>query len=189
MAYDDEEVVINVNGLDELGAQLESLDLAVQTRILEHALRYAGEVFVPELVVRAPINTDGVTDASHTTRLVPGMLKASMGVAVQMANEQGPTAFIGPDHRTAHVMNWIENGFNLTTHGSKSGRKVIRHIPANPVIRPVFDELSTQAIGAFGDALYEGVTAELASPSVPSAGGAGGSVIDGGSILPDEGAA
>jgi len=165
MPYADEEITIEVRGLDELGAQFESLDLAVQTHIMKHSLRTAGEVFIPELVARAPINTDGVTDESHTTRLIPGMLKASMRVAVNLQADAGPTAFAGPDKRTQHVMNWIENGFNLTTHGRKRKRKVIRHIPAHPVLRPVFDELSTAAIEAFATALADGINVEMQSPS------------------------
>jgi len=174
MAYADEEITIEVQGLDELGKKLDSLSQAIQTRILRHALQFGGEVFVPELVARAPINTEGVTDATHTTRLVPGMLKFSMGVAINMQAPQGPTAFIGSDKRARHVLNWIENGFNLTTHGRRTKakknlateRKIIRHIPAHPILRPVFDELYTEAVMAFSAAITDGINVELGTSPV-----------------------
>ena len=72
-----------------------------------------------------------------------------------------------------HVANWLEYGWDLTSHYAhheqytdkrgrtrvkrSGGHQVIKHIPARPFIRPMFDATSDEAIEIFARSLAETV--------------------------------
>jgi HK97 gp10 family phage protein len=166
-----DDIEVTVSGLDELGEQLEQLDLALQKRILFASLKSAGEVFLAPMKERCPVSVDAVAESTNTTRLVQGALRRDLKVRAK-ADRAAPTVYVGPGKDTFHVARWIENGFDLTTHGRKRQRRVIRHIKATPFIRPAFDANTEKAVEAFANALNDGLQAELGGKFTPVEGAA-----------------
>ena len=161
MAEDFEQVV---SGIDELGTKLESLDLAIQKNILTQCLKASGEEYLKPMVERCPVSTEDVSDATHTTRLVPGALKRDLKVRLNLQGA-APAVFVGAGKKTFHVLRWIEYGYNLMTRGRKKSRKVIKHIPAKPFVRPAYDEATPAAVEAFANTLSAGIGAEWKNDS------------------------
>ena len=139
----------------ELEAALGNLSTKLQTNIMRTALQAAGDVLLDAQVAHAPERTDEETPGSDA--LPPGVLKADLHTQIQMGSQQAPRVKVGPSTVTGYVARWQNDGFNLTTRGSKSGRRIIRAIPGKHFLEAAFDESAETAVDMFLATLADGL--------------------------------
>lgn len=147
-------ITIDTRALD---AMLSKLSTKLQSRVLKKALQAGGDVVLQSMKALAPERTDEKTPGGNS--LPPGILKEDLHVQVTVGTTSGASVKIGPTPITAHVARWQNNGFNLTTHGRKRGRKVIKAIPGKHFMEAAMDESGQKAldamIGSIADALKD----------------------------------
>ena len=140
----------------ELEAALAKLSTKVQTGIMRDALQAAGNVLLDAQVANAPERTD--EEMPDSTALAPGMVKADLHTQIQLGGaDRLPRVKVGPSQLTGHVVRWQNDGYNLTTHRSKSGRKVIKAIPGKHFLEAAFDESAETAVDMFLAVLADGL--------------------------------
>lgn len=137
---------VEITGLDELIASFEESNHEIQP-IMKKAVRAGARVIRKAIAERAPVRAEGPSGDA----LPPGAIKSDI-VIRKIKDAVADTAVsVGPAHRTAFVVRWLEFGHNLVKGGrGKSGHK-IGFVPARPLIRPAFEEsqqAASQAIEA-----------------------------------------
>jgi hypothetical protein len=140
---DELSITIDTRALDEA---LSKLSEKIQKRVLKNALQAGGDVILEEMRTLAPERTDEPTPDS--TGLPPGILKADLHTQVTVNATTCANIKIGPGDIAGHVARWQNNGYNLTTHGKKRGRKVIKAIPGKHFIEAAMDTAGQKALDA-----------------------------------------
>ncbi len=141
----------------ELERALKALPEKLRESAMRKALQAGGDVMLEAYVEHAPERTDEPTPGSDS--LPPGILKADIRTEIQLGNgNRNSRIKVGPGKIAARVARWQNNGWNLTTHGSKGNRRVIKAIPGKHFIEAAFDESSETAVDVFcatlGEALF-----------------------------------
>lgn len=135
----------------ELTQALERIRLRLETEGQRKALHNGGKVIADAMIERAPVLA---ARTAHSTALVPGALKADIGV--RLRTEGGEHyAYIGPGKLTRHVARWVELG-HRSVHGGYShiapggkfrGPGVAGDdVPAHPFIRPAYEASEAAAL-------------------------------------------
>ena len=165
----------------ELETALAKLAVKAQRNVMRNALQAAGDVLLGAVVAHTPERTD--EESPNSAALPPGVLKADMHTQIQIGRVGRPRVKVGPSIVTGYVAYRQNNGYTLTSHGSKKGRHPIARkngkpnpIPGKHFMEAAFDEsaqtavdmfLATLADGLFGTgAELEGVGAENTSLDV-----------------------
>ena len=139
-----------------LDAALSKLPEKLQKRVLKNALQAGGDVILEEMTALAPERTDEPTPDS--TALPPGILKADLQTQVTVGTTTGANVKIGPGEIAGHVARWQNNGYNLTSHGKKRGRKVIKAISGKHFIEAAVDAAGQKALDAMIDSIAQALT-------------------------------
>jgi HK97 gp10 family phage protein len=146
-----------VEGLKELEELFNEIDPKKQKRIMNKALRAGGDVFKAAIIERAPERVD---TGSGGDSLPPGALKADITTRVGTDDEGLPAAIVKPGKYTWHVAMWIEYGWDLVrggwsrvkSNGKRRGPgRVIKHIEADPFLRPAYEASREAAVAAFAE--------------------------------------
>jgi HK97 gp10 family phage protein len=160
----DDEITIDVSGLEELDAKLDGIAEKLKRSQLRNAAAAGAMVIRAAVEDFAPMRTD---DRKGGTALPPGALKNDIHVTLAPhRDDKGITAHVGPGAKTGHVANWLENGHRIVTHGyNKKGKggpgRVVGFAAAHPFMRPAADSSAQPALDAF----VEQLAAELEADS------------------------
>jgi hypothetical protein len=169
----------------ELDAALKALPAKLRGALMAKALQAGGDVMLDAMVEETPERTDDETPDG--TSLPPGMLKAAMTTELVMPNSDGlvregrgfksggsPRIKVGPQrvgaaNRFGRTAYWVNNGWMLTGHASRSnpnaprgkrgfkaGRK-IREIEGQHFIEKAFDRSAESAVDTFLETLASGL--------------------------------
>jgi hypothetical protein len=150
---DELSITIDTKALDDA---LSKLPTKLQTRILKQALQAGGDVILEEMRTLAPERTD--EDTPDSTSLPPGILKADLQTQVTVSTTTGANVKIGPGEIAGRVAKWQNNGYNLTTHGKKRGRKVIKAVPGKHFIEGAMDTAGQKALDAMIGTIVQALT-------------------------------
>lgn len=148
-SYD--EITVDDSEFEQMARMLEEFPASVEQQMLEKATGAGAIVFQLALIEKARVRESERTPGS--TSLPKGYVKADVRVQKLKSRVDGMVGWlIGPSSLTAHVWRWLEFGHRLARGGqlpwSGTGRrrnrgghgKEIGHVPAEPFIRPAFDE-------------------------------------------------
>jgi len=80
-----------------------------------------------------------------------------MHTEIQIGSQFPPRVKVGPSSIAGHVARWQNNGWILTSHGSKARRKQIRQIPGKHFLEAAFDESAQDAVDKFLEVLGAGL--------------------------------
>lgn len=149
---DDLEITIDTKALDDA---LSGLSIRVQKKIVRKALQAGADVVLASMKALCPERTDEPTPDSNG--LPPGILREDLQVDIRVSQTSGASARIGPGEIAGYVGRWVNNGYNLTSHGPKRNRKVIKPIPGKHFMEASTDEAGQKAV----DAMVEVVASEL----------------------------
>jgi hypothetical protein len=128
---------------------------------MRKALQAAGDVMLSAVVAHTPERTDEEDSASNS--LPPGVLKADMHTQIQIGRAGKPRVKVGPSVVTGYVAYRQNNGYTLTSHGSKTGRHPIARkngpnpIPGKHFMEAAFDESAETAVDMFLSTLADGL--------------------------------
>jgi hypothetical protein len=152
---DDLSINIDTKALDEA---LSALPVKVQAKILRPALQAAGDLIVDR--VRALIQDKCPERTPDSNALPVGIVKEDIHAVVTVGQTSGANVKIGPSDIAGYVVRWQNNGYNLTTHGRKRARKVIKAIPGQHFLESGTDEGAQAAIDALMAGIADGLQAE-----------------------------
>jgi HK97 gp10 family phage protein len=156
-----------VTGLRELDTKLGELGDKQAKRIVNAALKDAGEIFAAAVRARAPIRAGGTSG----TALPPGALKNDIGYHIGGTEDGGralPAVIVRPGRYTTRAANWVEYGHRqvhggyskLLASGKRRGPgREIGAVSAYPFVRPAYEAAREQAAQACCDSLAAGVEA------------------------------
>ena len=147
----DMEFKIDSKALDEA---LSKLPDKIQKQYVSKALQAAGDVILEAMVAKAPERTDEETPDSNS--LPPGILKADLHTQVVIGTK-GARVKVGPTDVAGHVARWQNNGWTLTSHKGKGGKKAIKDIPGKHFIEGALDEAGQAALDAMANSLGESI--------------------------------
>ncbi|MGA2650417.1 MAG: HK97 gp10 family phage protein [Terracidiphilus sp.] len=157
---------IDTSKFEEL---LKAMPQRVARRAVRQALQAGGDVLAEAIQANCPVRTDTPTPGSDA--LPPGILAADISVQVVVGTKDDPTVKVGFSRDTAHVANWIENGFDHVEGGKKrKGGKATKHIDANPFMQRAFDESAEHAVDALTESLATSLEQDLTSETADSGG-------------------
>src|ERR1700722_8845686 len=134
-------------------AALKALPDRVSKRYLKSALQASGEVILASMKNLAPERTDAPTPEGNS--LPAGILKEDLHTQVVVGDKGGAWVKVGPTEIAGRVCRWQENGWSLTSHGSKAGQKKLKDIPGKHFMVGAMDEAGELAVQAFVDVLAE----------------------------------
>jgi len=138
----------------ELDEWLSKLPSKFAGRVAKQALAAAGEPILAAAKVLCPVRTDTPTPGSNA--LEPGVLRESLTLQVQTRKGYAPRVKVGAPSETAHVMWWIENGYDHFTGGRKGyGGSKGEHIAGRHVLAGAFDESAQRAVDVMLETLSE----------------------------------
>jgi HK97 gp10 family phage protein len=148
---------IEIKGLAELKATLESLSTKDANRCILTALKAGAVIEQAAITERAPVkDTTGGT-------LPDGALKSDIVISTKKSKDGTPYVTVAPGKYTAHVARWVEYGHRLINGGynrlnQKTGKtrgpgKVIGNVPEHSFIRTGYEESREQVAEAIGTTL------------------------------------
>ncbi len=132
-----EEISVDVSEFEGFAQLLDRFPLEVQNKFLKNATGAGASVMQVAVINAAPTKVEQSGPKSNS--LPSGYVKADIRVEALKGVQRG--WLIGPSKATAHVVRWLEFGYQLVRGGSlKSGRgHVVNHVAAKPFLRPAFD--------------------------------------------------
>lgn len=157
MQIEDITLDVDTRALDDA---LSRLPMVMQKKVLRKALEAAGDVLLESIRGHAPERQQDTPGGS----IPPGILRADLHTDVEVSEKSGAVVRIGPTTITGHVARWINNGFTLTTHGSKRGRSAVKRkdgkpnpIPGTYFMERGTDEASERALEVLTSTIAEGI--------------------------------
>jgi len=145
-------ISIDTHEVDELLAKLPA---RVSRKIRGEALQKAGDIILAVMVDLAPEMKEEQDPSSNA--LPPGVLKADLHTNVVTNRQGGAYIDIGPGDVSGHVCRLQEDGYNLTTHGKRASRKIIKAIPGKHFMASAADQTFNAAVDAFVDSVTQAV--------------------------------
>ena len=150
---------VEVQGLAELKAKLDTLAHRNAAIITNRALRAGAKVFKQAIEERVPVRVDSPSG----TALPPGALQHDIEIHTlrDPSDSNNTVVTVGPGKHTAHVMRWLEFGHDLVRNTSQAvgtpgtgrnrlgkGGSVVKFVPAHPVMRPAYESGQSGALDA-----------------------------------------
>jgi len=143
---------VEITGLDELGAKLDSIPDKFAKRIQRVALKAGGGVVAADMRARCPVSPV----AAHKDS-APGELRDSIGVTVHVDKDLGSSvAQVGPQytkglhedstHDPGVYGRWVEFG---RQSGSRDGKTFASVQGPEPFIRPAYEATKETAVEAY----------------------------------------
>jgi HK97 gp10 family phage protein len=147
-------------GLDEVKANLQSIQQALREDAIKGALRDAAPIMRDEMSDRAPVLDE---KTAQSTSLEPGALKAGMKVSVRMLVSGFVRAVIGPRRGTGRAAHLVEYGHRLvkggksriTARGAVGSGREIGEVRAYPFLRPAYEASAQNVLVAIAESLWK----------------------------------
>src|ERR1700732_2807651 len=109
------DLTIDTRELDDLLAKLPP---KIAKQYIGEGLEAGGQVILTAMVARAPYRTDDKDPDGNS--LPPGILKEDLTVDVKIFPDGGGGRVnVGPTQIAGYVARWQNNGWAVTTHGTK----------------------------------------------------------------------
>jgi HK97 gp10 family phage protein len=165
----DDGVSIEITGLSELKATLETLKTSVADRCIRKALRAGAVIEKDAIETLAPIRPD----LPSGTALPPGALANDVTITVKRVDADNTVATVGPGRLTKHAARWTEYGHRMVVGGrskllpngkTKGPGKEVGMVPPHPYIRVAFEGSVQQVTDAIAATLAEEITKAAANP-------------------------
>ncbi|RKD96782.1 HK97-gp10 family putative phage morphogenesis protein [Marinifilum flexuosum] len=152
---------IEIDGLDELMDSLKKLPHKMSSKMILKAQRKAAKPLVKSAQSKAPVSNITRVDWYGKRRTIhPGDLKKSIGT-IKGRNKTNPTTFVGPkvsrgrkrkhDAWYAHFPEFGTDGYTVKKGPLKG--KFFPGQPAQPYMRPAYDETKDEVLDVLGDEL------------------------------------
>lgn len=146
------DIDVEITGLAELEKAFEALGRAGSKAALGAALRKAARPIADEANRLAPVGEDEDKPANKRLR---GSFKvrSTLSKNQRRGREKRGLArvYVGSSAPHAHL---YEFG-HAQVHGRGQNRRVIRHVPGRPILRPAFDMLKRQVAKSFGELVWQ----------------------------------
>jgi HK97 gp10 family phage protein len=133
-----------VKGADELIAALKDIPLELSKGELRAGLTKGAQFFRDRLRESAPVTDNVPPRGGRFKDMKPGHLRRSFKAKARRGTRTEAAAGV----TGSFVARWVEFGHTLKSHGKKSQRQVIGHVPANPFIRTAFEANKEQIMQA-----------------------------------------
>jgi len=131
---------IDIKGLAEVKAKLESLGTTEAKKCVRKALKAGATITQSAVEERAPRRPD----VPAGTALPPGGLRGDIIIKMKESDQGNQVAVVQPGELTWHVAQWVENGHRLVHGKGKKGTATGTSVKARPFVVPAYEETREQ---------------------------------------------
>jgi HK97 gp10 family phage protein len=154
-------MAIETTGIQEMKARMRALSRRVSDPIAKKAVRAGGRVIQRAMIERTPVQAFKNLGSDS---LEPGAVRADIKVRFPASENQfEAVALIGPGGKTSRAARWVEYGHRMVSGGqshvlangkvSGPGKVAEQDVPADPFLRPAFEQSVAEAQQAEADVL------------------------------------
>jgi hypothetical protein len=152
--------------LSQFERDLTKLGIKASTTITARALRAGGAILAEAQRDHAPILTEKIPGSDS---LEPGAVKDDIQTMINIDGVKGVAqAIVGPGYETDYVVNWLEKGHEMVSHGKKRNRtKIGKKGFVDPVndgegfMRPAYEASAQAGLDKALDVMADGISEEL----------------------------